>query len=1054
MGFGTYSNGGSSSPSSNLSALAPPFSVDRSNSKPNINPSVNFSEPPYALPFHSSFPSWQYSHHPSASRPDFYPNHRSEVDSIRTTCQPSSDVPNPNYSAASNPNFDAASDSFSFLQYSSEIPSKHGGDKAYYPSFVSPVIEDDVPLVAINEPSYDLLSTSRAPLDGPMQVDYSDLEYMPQWDSSWNRLSDLEQGKRVGLDGSFCSEDKNIAGSYVYKNYMKQDASAVSSGKYVDAFGSERQIVFPSKGKLHDEVQNPRFISGDSSRTSISGSSILPESRGQGPFPKPAASFWNHQISYNASYDKCFQPLESCKNDFLSVKKSAPPLVIRPPPSTGTTTVANAVSTRGEKKIGNVSASNSKGFGFHDSFHQKEPLLHGKRADHFLVASSSTGKEEMEYKPIANDVLDNVSKGGMEFQLADTNVPDAFTLGNDNSKKAFTSVDDSPESLDHFNPSEDSPCWKGAPSSCFSLPEVSETCTSLNPQQSQSFPPSTYDTVKSYEEKGYVELGSLLCPEKLSNINYPVREHTGDEAKAGFDTPTLSSNKGIQFSNNISKPRKEYGFPNDSISFPDSKPGHTKELGLEKHEVTSETDFKLYGGYTNDGLEDGYVPLHFRESTSCLPESENKLAKVDSMESVPKMNVRMMVNTVHNLSELLLFYWSDNVSTVSEKDHDAIKQTINNLDACISKKIPRMTPTRESRFPRQGTFCEPNLHKGVTVARSPVTKKPDASFDSQLDDHHIYEGKSNNNSSSKKVDADIVKDDKMVKAIKEVLKEDFIGEEENPSETLLYKNLWLEAEAALCSINYRARFNRTKIEMEQRKSDNVKDVETLEVAEKVLSSKVSPDGNITQKVTPEAKDNSISDISIRDSSISTTTKSVDDVKVQGLTTKSVDDVEASIMARLDILKRRGQSSNSEDAKGQGLATKSVDDVEASIMARLDILKRRGQSSNSEDADREGLTEVVDVGFADKSNHFPFVGDQSEAESLNLCDEFHWQNSGANSKIDEFGPYISSSHMHNSADQVIGSGRKKRMGSPIFSGWYDGSSSDWEHVLKDEFSGQN
>lgn len=154
-----------------------------------------------------------------------------------------------------------------------------------------------------------------------------------------------------------------------------------------------------------------------------------------------------------------------------------------------------------------------------------------------------------------------------------------------------------------------------------------------------------------------------------------------------------------------------------------------------------------------------------------------------------------------------------------------------------------------------------------------MTKKLDASLDSQLDDHHIYEGKSNNNSSSKKVDADIVKDDKMVKvciicckeilmlvgqkkkkkhaelelkwscflyryfdkrnhwflvciyglqAIKEVLKEDFIGEEEIPSETLLYKNLWLEAEAALCSINYRARFNRMKIEMEQRKSDNVK----------------------------------------------------------------------------------------------------------------------------------------------------------------------------------------------------------------------------------------
>ncbi|KAE9451760.1 hypothetical protein C3L33_16314, partial [Rhododendron williamsianum] len=1014
MGFGTSGNGGSSSPLSNLSASAPPFSVDRSNSKPNsINPPVNFSEPPYALPFHSSFPNWQYSHHPSASRPDFYPNHRSEVDSIRTTCLPSTDV--------TNPNFGAASDSFSFLQYSSEVPSKHVGDKSYYPPFVSPVIEDDVPLVALNEPSYDLLSSSLAPLDGPIQVDYSDLEYMPQWDSSWSGLSDLEQGKRVGLGGSFCAEDKNIAGSYVYKNYMKQeDASVVSSGKYVDVFGSESQIVAPSKNK----VQNSGFISGDSSRTSISGSSILPESHGQGPFPKPAASFWNHQISYNASYDKCFQPLESCQNEFLSVKKSAPPLVIRSPPSIGTSsTVPSGVSTKDDKNISSVITIKRKGSGFHDSFDQKEPLLHVKRADHFFVASSSTRKVEREYKPTTKDVLDFVSKGEMEFQPADTNVPDGFTLENDNARKAFTSVEDSPESLDHCNPSVDSPCWKGAPASCFSLPEVSETCTSLNRQQAQSFPPSTYDTVKSYEENGYVELGSLLCPEKLSNTNCPVREHTSvDEAKAGFDIPTLTSNKGVQFSNNVGKPRKECGFHNDSIGFPDSKPGHTKELGLEKREVTItyETDFKPYGGLnTNDASEDGSVPLHGMESTSCLPcsaENENKLGKGDATESIPKMNVQMMVNTVHNLSELLLFYWSDDVSAVSEKDHAAIKQAINNLDTCISMKIPPMKPTQESRLPQQGTFCEPNLRKGVTEARSPVTKEPDVSLDSRLDDHHIYKGTTNNNSSGKKVeecadffslrdDADIMKDDKMVQAIKGILKEDFIGENEIPSETLLYKNLWLEAEAALCSISYRARFNRMKIEMEKRKSDNVKDVDYLEVDEKEPSSKVSPDWNITQKVTPEAKDNPMSDISIQDSSTSTITK-------------SVDDVEASVMARLDILKCRGQSSNSEDAKGQR------------------------------------LTEVVDVGFAVKSNHFPFVGDRSEAGSLNLSDEFNLQNSCGNSKLDEFGPYISSSYMHSSDDRVIGSGRKKRMGSRIFSGWNDSSSSDWEHVLKDELQGLN
>lgn len=61
-----------------------------------------------------------------------------------------------------------------------------------------------------------------------------------------------------------------------------------------------------------------------------------------------------------------------------------------------------------------------------------------------------------------------------------------------------------------------------------------------------------------------------------------------------------------------------------------------------------------------------------------------------------------------------------------------------------------------------------------------------------------------------------------LQAIKGVLEKDFPCEEETQPETVLYKNLWLEAEAALCSMSYRARFNRMKIEMEKCKSYKAK----------------------------------------------------------------------------------------------------------------------------------------------------------------------------------------------------------------------------------------
>lgn len=54
----------------------------------------------------------------------------------------------------------------------------------------------------------------------------------------------------------------------------------------------------------------------------------------------------------------------------------------------------------------------------------------------------------------------------------------------------------------------------------------------------------------------------------------------------------------------------------------------------------------------------------------------------------------------------------------------------------------------------------------------------------------------------------------VLQAIKKVLSEHFVEEETQP-QLLLYKNLWLEAEAALCSVMCRARFDRVKAEIEK-----------------------------------------------------------------------------------------------------------------------------------------------------------------------------------------------------------------------------------------------
>ncbi|XP_050943460.1 uncharacterized protein LOC103501179 isoform X3 [Cucumis melo] len=64
---------------------------------------------------------------------------------------------------------------------------------------------------------------------------------------------------------------------------------------------------------------------------------------------------------------------------------------------------------------------------------------------------------------------------------------------------------------------------------------------------------------------------------------------------------------------------------------------------------------------------------------------------------------------------------------------------------------------------------------------------------------------------------DSVKEDSMTKALKKAMSENFHDNEEHP-QTLFYKNLWLEAEAALCASNLRARFNSARSGMEKHES--------------------------------------------------------------------------------------------------------------------------------------------------------------------------------------------------------------------------------------------
>lgn len=219
MGLGSFGNGGSSSSFSNLSPLAPPFTVDRSNSKPSPTQLLNFSDSSYtgSVPFGQS---WQYAPaDPSPTGYNFFP---SATDSVPTTCNmslspefsPSDSVkPSSNVWSTSNPTVNASTDTYAF------------GHEGYYAPYVPSIVSNEHPSSAFSEPSLDVLPNSgNIPVNASTQVDYtqslSGLEY-PHW-SFFSKVADGKQDERNGIGGSYSLGMVNAGASFGYRNCMSQ----------------------------------------------------------------------------------------------------------------------------------------------------------------------------------------------------------------------------------------------------------------------------------------------------------------------------------------------------------------------------------------------------------------------------------------------------------------------------------------------------------------------------------------------------------------------------------------------------------------------------------------------------------------------------------------------------------------------------------------------------------------------------------------------------------------------------------------------------------------
>ncbi|KAI4338055.1 hypothetical protein L6164_016409 [Bauhinia variegata] len=495
----------------------------------------------------------------------------------------------------------------------------------------------------------------------------------------------------------------------------------------------------------------------------------------------------------------------------------------------------------------------------------------------------------------------------------------------------------------------------------------------------------------------------------------------------------------------------------------------------------------------------------------------------NSEVSTPNMNVHMLIDTMHNLSELLLFHACE----LKVRDHIVLKNVITNLNTCIFKNDEQVIPVQECSFPQPHTTkCtreSPEVQQNASSKRPQSSKAGPECADVETESPFVEEVNRHFMFSKHlkladlfpvKNDEEMMKEDNMIKALKRILCENMDGEEGAESQTLLYKNLWLEAEAALCFTNYKARYDQMKIEMDKysyKQRDNAFGIEepskpevlptkqnsATEVntqdwpvldaanAKELSGFKFSPDLNKPNTLEPDEKGSQKPDSFIQDSLVSGPNK-------------RTKEYEASIVARFHFLKSQlgdssisltnaeellspeaSQALDSTDKLASGVTGIKANDFEASVMARFHILKSRAQSSSPKSSEGQLLDGVEFAGSgADCCTIRTASGSEnldedidpvvkyltsSTSEDKSNLKEFDLNEGCLTSSTTEDKPnlkefdlnesYLTSS---NTVDESIleefDLNDSGRLGNQLPTDYTDSASSDWEHVKEEELVG--
>ncbi|XP_008239255.1 PREDICTED: uncharacterized protein LOC103337863 [Prunus mume] len=403
-----------------------------------------------------------------------------------------------------------------------------------------------------------------------------------------------------------------------------------------------------------------------------------------------------------------------------------------------------------------------------------------------LMLTNDKGKGGKDGKPLSSEGIGALLKATSEPLITLTNIPDDFSLKHLGPKGAVSIS----KNLDENDSDLDSPCWKGtlasrqygvsrSLSSDF-VGNEQEVRNSLNPLAPQFFPRHA-KAIVDYHANDYIgdDFSSFRKCES-SAVNSSSKGH-GPVDQAGSKSSSLIKGIGTQTSNDIHDLERVYPLLNNSES----------------------------GSVLN------------------LPEGLSKLSSTHS-----KLDVPTILNTMHDLSELLVQKCSNDLDSLNEHKHDLMQNIINNLCMYIQHgdggevPISDITLTGTPYCPVKST----ELHKCSNTGFQ-VTRKKALAVPQEINYQNDREGCKVNSHvfTKRKLDSfpscsgvGTEKSNDIVQVMGNALGDNHLTTEELDPQASVYKKLWLQAEAALCSMKYETCVLCMQLEMGGRKLDKNK----------------------------------------------------------------------------------------------------------------------------------------------------------------------------------------------------------------------------------------